>query len=186
MAVVQAISIENKGVRLFKEGLTVILGSVLLALCSKISIPLFFTPVPITIQNTLILFLAALLGPRKGGAIALGLLAQTAMGFSVLSSGAAGLASFVGPTGGYLVGYLVSALLTGWLRDRLPKSPMAAFWAMAAGNLAVYVLGAGFLSTIVGLRQAFWLGVAPFMIGDLFKLLAATKILQQLEQKKGN
>ncbi|MDP1608193.1 MAG: biotin transporter BioY [Chlamydiales bacterium] len=176
--------VESKEQSLLKDVSLVILSSLLLALSSKVSIPLFFTPVPITIQNSLILLLAVLLGPRKGGAVVASLLAQTVMGFSVLSSGAVGLASFVGPTGGYLVGYLASAVLTGWLMERVfQRTVVHAFCAMLMGNVLVYLLGAGFLSTIIGVKAAFWLGVAPFILGDLWKLLATAKLLQYLGWK---
>lgn len=171
---------ESKVSRGVQAALTVFLSSVLIALCSKISIPLFFTPVPITLQNSLILFLAVCLGSKKGASAALGLLLQTAMGFSVLSSGAVGLMAFAGPTGGYLFGYVAAAFLTGFLAERSSeKSASQAFLAMAAGNLLMYALGAGYLATFVGWKSAFWLGVAPFFFSDLFKLMIAAKALQR-------
>lgn len=185
MNAVNTLVLESKQVCLLRNGVTVILCSLLMALCSKISIPLFFTPVPLTIQNSLILFLAVLLGSKKGFFSVAGLLAQTAMGYSVLSSGAIGLASFAGPTGGYLVGYLVAAFLTGLLAERsTQKSAIHAFLFMAAGNLLIYLLGALHLATFVGYSSAFWLGIAPFFLSDLFKLLLAAKALQSLGWNK--
>ncbi len=179
MNAVNTLILESKQARLFRNGVIVLLSSLLIALCSKISIPLFFTPIPLTIQNSLILFLAVLLGSKKGFSSVACLLAQTAMGYSVLSSGAFGLASFVGPTGGYLIGYLASAFLTGLLAERSSqKSTTRAFLCMAAGNLFIYLLGALHLSTFVGFSSALWLGVAPFLLTDLFKLLIAAKALQ--------
>lgn len=175
---------ESKKARGMQAALVVVLSSVLIALCSKISIPLFFTPVPLTIQNSLILFLAVCLGSKKGASAAFGLLLQTAMGFSVLSSGAFGLAAFAGPTGGYLVGYFAAAFLTGLLAERSSqKTASQAFLAMAAGNLLIYVLGASYLATFVGWKSAFWLGIAPFFFSDLFKLLLAAKALQRFGWK---
>ncbi len=185
MNVVNTLVLESKQAKLLRNGALVILCSLLIALCSKISIPLFFTPVPLTIQNSLILFFAVLLGSKKGSSSVACLLAQTAMGYSVLSSGAIGLASFAGPTGGYLLGYLAAAFLTGLLAERCQKKTAThAFLFMAAGNLLIYVLGALHLSTFVGYTSAFWLGVAPFLLSDLFKLLLAAKALQLLGWNK--
>jgi biotin transport system substrate-specific component len=185
MNVVNTLVFGSKYVRGLQTAMTVLLCSLLVALCSKISIPLFFTPVPLTIQNSLILFLAILLGSKKGLSSVFCLLAQTAMGYSVLSSGAFGLAAFVGPTGGYLMGYLAAAFFTGCLAERASqKSASQAFLFMAAGNLLIYLLGAGYLATFVGLKPAFWLGIVPFFLGDLFKLLIAAKALQWLGWNK--
>jgi len=109
------------------------------------------------------------------------LLAQAAWGLPVLSSGAIGLASFVGPTGGYLFGYLAAGFVTGFLMETASqKTAKRAFFAMAAGNLAMYVLGAGFLSLTIGFKSALLLGVAPFVLGDFCKLILSVKALQWL------
>lgn len=171
----------EKKVSLWKETFVVIGASFLISLCSKISIPLFFTPVPITIQPSLILLFSALLGSKRAVAMMSSFLAQVVIGFPVLSSGAIGIAAFFGPTGGYIFGYLAAAFVTGFLMERSKeKTARAAFLAMGAGNLVIYLLGAAFLSLMVGIQSAFWLGVAPFVLSDLFKLLVSVKVFEKV------
>lgn len=175
------VGIESKKAVLARDASIALFLSVLIGLCSKIAIPLFFTPVPLTIQPALILLFSALIGSKRGFSMVACLLAQVAMGLPVLSSGAIGLASFVGPTGGYLFGYLAAGYVTGFLMETAPeKTARRAFGAMAVGNLIMYVLGAGFLSLTIGLKSALLLGVAPFVLGDLCKLILSVKALQWL------
>lgn len=155
----------------------VLLASFIICLSGTISIPLWFTPVPLATQNSMVLLMAALLGSRRGGAATFAFLAQGALGLPVFSNGAAGFAKFFGPTGGYLIGYLIAAFVVGYIAEKR-KSIASAVGALAVGNLIIYVCGASYLSTFVGVSKAFALGVAPFLVGDLIKTLASLKILQ--------
>ncbi len=150
----------------------VLLGTFVICLSGQLAIPLWFTPIPLTLQNGTVLLVAALLGPRRGTAATFAFLAQGALGLPVFSNGGAGFACFLGPKGGYLIGYLIASALVGYLAER--KRPIA---ALAAGNLMIYLCGASYLATFIGLSKAFWLGIAPFVLGDLFKALATLKIL---------
>ena len=179
MTVATTQALQSGSSRLLKEGLLVLFCSLLLGLCSKISIPLFFTPVPISVQNFCILFLSLFLGSRKCFAAVFCLLAQAALGFPVLSSGAIGLAGFFGPTGGYLMGYLAASFVTGYMIERMGKKTwLTASLAMAVGNGIIYLLGFSYLSTFVGIKSAFLLGIAPFLLGDLVKFFVVLKALQ--------
>lgn len=146
--------------------------SITLGLFSKIVIFLPFTPVPIIVQNTMVLAIAALMGRRRA-LISLALFfTQGVMGFPVFAGGGFGLAYFMGPTGGYLLGYFVAAYLTGSLMDKMQdRRPLKVFYVMGLGNLMIYLFGALHLSMMIGLSQAIILGVLPFIIGDLLKLL---------------
>lgn len=89
-----------------------ILGSsLLMGLFAKIQIPLSFTPVPIALQDTIAIFLGILLGPRRGTLAVLAFLAQGALGFPVFAGGVGGIMKFIGPTGGYLIGYPLAATM---------------------------------------------------------------------------
>lgn len=169
---------------ILKDIALVLLASFAIALSGKISIPLWFTPVPLITQNTVILLLAVLLGSKRASAATFAFLFQGAIGLPVFSAGVTmGVARLVGPTGGYLIGYLIAAFVVGWMFERAKeKSLMGAFKAMAVGNLIIWVSGAGYLSTFIGVEKAFLLGVAPFVIGDLFKILAGLKILQWIKR----
>lgn len=154
----------------------VLLASFIICLTGHISVPLWFTPVPIATQNSAVLLVAALLGASRGGAATLAFLAQGAFGLPVFSNGAAGFHHFFGPTGGYLIGYLIAAFVVGAIAEKR-KTIASAIGALAIGNLIIYLFGASYLATFVGINKAFSLGVAPFLIGDLIKILISLKIL---------
>ncbi|MCX6990836.1 MAG: biotin transporter BioY [Chlamydiae bacterium] len=163
---------ELQGASRVKQAITVLGASVLISLCSQISFPLPFTPVPLTVQCNVILLLAAMLGSKRGALAVVAFLVQGAMGLPVFAGGTAGLLCLAGPTGGYLLGYVAAAFFTGYLVENMKqKTAVKAFFAMAAGNALIYFFGVAGLSTFIGWTSAFMLGAVPFIIGDLLKLL---------------
>jgi len=99
----------------------------------------------------------------------------------VFAGGKAGILCLAGPTGGYLVGYVAAAFLTGYLVERMKeKSSARVLLAMAAGNGLIYLTGISWLSTFVGWTSAFMLGVVPFIVGDMVKLFIAIKAMKTL------
>lgn len=171
----QTLSLERK--QLLKDFTIVLFASFVICLSGYVSLPLWFTPVPIATQNAAVLFIAALLGAKRGAAAVFAFLFQGMCGLPVFSGGASGILHLLGPTGGYLIGYLVGAFLTGWICERKKTMPNALF-ALGAGNLAIYLLGMGYLSSFVGLEKALFLGVVPFILGDLLKMAVSLKVLQ--------
>ncbi len=168
-----------------RNAVVVLLSSLLIGLLGQIAIPLPFTPVPIVTQLQAILLLSVLIGSRRAASAVLLFLVQGAMGLPVFANGAAGIAKLVGPTGGYLIGYLFAAFLVGWIMEKWREKSLAkAGLAMISGNLLVYVLGAGYLATFIGFQKAILLGVAPFLIGDAFKIGLCLKILQWMKWGK--
>lgn len=157
-----------------RDVLLVLFASFLICLSGQIAIPLWFTPVPIATQNSFVLLLALLLGPRRASAAVFLFLLQGAMDLPVFSNGCSGFLHLLRPTGGYLIGYLIATFLTGVIHEK-KKSPIL---ALLAGNLAIYLCGASYLATFVGLKKAFLLGIAPFILGDLLKMMASLKIVQ--------
>ena len=145
-----------------RDVLLVTMASILLAFSGKISFTLPFTPVPIAIQNNAILLVGLLLGARRGFyAVAL-LLFQALIGLPVLSAGATvGLARFLGPTGGYLIGYAISAYVAGRIYEK-----KGALFALTAGLLTQYTIGGLWLGNFVGFANAITCGVVPFILGD--------------------
>ena len=154
---------------------SVVGGSLLLALCAQIRIPLPFTPVPITGQTFAVLLLPVMLGGWRGPAAVAVYLAQGALGLPFFAGGAAGLAALVGPTGGYLVGFLVAATVIAVLAERSGGNRARVALAMLAGNFVIYLCGVPWLARFVdgGLLAAITLGATPFLLGDAIKLLAA-------------
>lgn len=157
-------------------------GSFLIALFARVAIPLPFSPVPIALQGHVCLLLGALLGSRLGALAVLVYIFQGAIGLPVFALGNAGMAVLLGPRGGYLIGYLLGAWLTGYLIERSgSKSLRQAGLAMAIGNLAIYLCGLSQLSLFVGIERVFLLGMFPFLIGDCFKLGVAYRTLKALK-----
>lgn len=171
--------------RTWIQKLFIVLGtSCLIALLSRISIPLPFSPVPLALGPHACLFVGALLGSRLGAWSVLLYLFQGAIGLPVFALGQGGLAVLMGPRGGYLIGYLIAAWLTGYLIEKSgAKTFRQTFSAMAIGNLVIYLCGLSQLSLFVGVEKAFYLGVFPFLIGDFLKLTAASNLLKKLSSR---
>ena len=162
---------------LARRAAAVLLGSLLVAACAHVSIPLWFTPVPLTLQTFAVLFLGLVLSPGVA-ASALGLyLIEGMVGLPVFSPvGGGGILHLFGPTGGYLLAYPAAAALTGLLRRRIGKGGFAASLG-AAGIASLFILfaGAAWLSVVTRQSTAtvFTLAVAPFLPGDILKVVAA-------------
>jgi biotin transport system substrate-specific component len=153
-----------------------VLGSLLLWASAKVQVP--FWPVPITLQTYVVLTLGALFGWRLGAATVAAYLAEGALGLPVFAGTPAsgiGIPYMAGPTGGYLLGYLLAATLVGLLLERRSKPGIVdTALALAAGEAAILGLGCAWLAVQLGWKDAFALGVGPFIVGDAVKLLLAT------------
>lgn len=154
----------------------VVAGSLLLTLSAKLQVP--FYPVPMTMQTLVVIGLGLALGPARGVAAVALYLAQGALGLPVFAGTpekGIGLAYMMGPTGGYLLGYLPAALLAGWLAER--GWDRNVFSAMAAALLAgavIYVPGLLWLGSVIGFdRPIFAFGLYPFIPGDIAKAMLA-------------
>lgn len=157
----------------------VLAGSWLIALSAQVAVPLPFSPVPVTGQTAAVLLVGALLGSRRGSLAVLVYIAQGAAGLPVFAGGAFGLSRVLGPTGGYLLGFVAAAFLVGLLAERgWDRRPLTTAAAMALGNVVIYTVGALWLAVFVGgLRQALAVGVVPFLPGDLLKIAVAAILL---------
>lgn len=151
-------------------------GSILMALSAKVQIPMW--PVPMTMQTFAVLVIGMVYGARLAGATLLLYLAQGAMGLPVFASGA-GLAYMQGPTGGYLAGFLVAAVLVGWLAERgWDRNVALTFLANLAGTAIIFACGVAWLSVIVGgFEKAVVAGFQPFIAGAFVKIALAAAVL---------
>jgi biotin transport system substrate-specific component len=147
---------------------------------AQISIHLSWTPVPITGQTLGVLVSGTALGWKRGGiSMALYVLAGI-VGVPWYASHAHGWSVVSGADGGYLVGFIVAGMLCGWLAERgNDRTIMGSAGTMVVGNIVIYVLGAAWLahSLGVGVSKAMSLGVTPFYIGDLIKIVLASMLL---------
>ncbi|NDD59046.1 MAG: biotin transporter BioY [Chlamydiae bacterium] len=162
-----------------KDLFRVLGASILISLSSYISIPLYFTPVPLVIQSHVILLIAAILGSKRAFLATLAFLIQGSFGLPVFSSGNSGLLYMMGPTGGYLIGYLVAAFATGYIFERMKeRTAIKTLASFAMGNLIIYILGAAWLSSYIGLKPSVCLGILPFLLGDTIKNLFISRALK--------
>lgn len=156
-------------------------ASLFIGLMAQVSVPLPFTPVPVTGQTFTVLLIGAALGARRGLLAVLAYLAEGLVGLPVFAGGTGGLAHLLGPTGGYLVGFAAAAWTVGALAEcGLDRRLRTAWLAFLAGEIVLYALGLPWLALFVGPRQAVLLGLLPFLPGDLVKALLAALALPTL------
>lgn len=151
-----------------------------MALAAQVSIPLPFTPVPITGETFAVLLIGSALGSRRGiASLGLYLLLGIA-GAPVFEAHHHGWSHFTGANGGYLVGFLVAAGLTGWLAehgwDRRISSSVS---AMLTANVVIYLFGLAWLAHVLhtNLNKTLEYGLYPFVPGDVIKLYLAAALL---------
>lgn len=155
-------------------------GAGLIAGSAQISIPLPFTPVPVTGQTFTVLLVGAALGGVRGSACGLLYLLMGLAGLGVYAGGAHGLEVVTGASGGYLVSYPITAGLVGFLAERRWDARFSsALGALLTGNVLIYLVGLPWLAIVLhtNLERTFELGLYPFIPGDTLKLYLAAALL---------
>ena len=154
------------------------LGTALLTLSAKVNLPLPY--VPMTLQTLVVLMIGAAYGARLGGATVMAYLAEGAIGLPVFAGPAGGLAPLVGPTAGYLAGFVAAAIVTGWLSERgWDRSVPRLFVAMGLGHIIILAAGFAWLAFGIklGVEKAWLIGIVPFIAASLIKnALGATLV----------
>ena len=148
----------------------VALGTALLTLSAKVNLPLPY--VPMTLQTLVVLVIGAAYGWRLGSATVIAYLAEGALGWPVFAGPVGGLAPLLGPTAGYLFGFVAAAFTTGWLSERgWDRSVPRLFLAMGLGHILILAAGFAWLAFGVklGVEKAWLVGIAPFMAASLIK-----------------
>jgi biotin transport system substrate-specific component len=153
-----------------RGAILVALGTALLTMSAKINLPLPY--VPMTLQTLVVLMIGAAYGWRLGVTTVLAYLAEGAIGIPVFADPVGGLAPLFGPTAGYLAGFVMAALATGWLSERgWDRSVPLLFVAMAIGH--ILILGCGFawlaFGMKLGVEKAWLVGIAPFVAASVIK-----------------
>lgn len=160
----------------------IVLGaSAFVTACAHIAVPLYFTPVPLTLQPFAVLLLGLLLSPRLAGASLVAYLGEGALGLPVFAPGpasATGLAHLFGPTAGYLLAYPFVAMLIAFLYRRSSRGFVPALLSATAGNLLILSVGALWLEMFTHASVAVVLAesVIPFLPGDALKVIAAASL----------
>jgi len=162
-----------------KQAALVVGASLFVALCAKVTIPLPFTPVPLTLQNCGVLIVGLLLGSRRGFAALALYLAEGAAGLPVFNpAGLGGIAQLLGPTGGYLMAYPLVAGLAGFLMERGRKTFANTVLAGGAAELVLFAGGLSWLAILTGsLRTAFKFGLYWFVFAEIIKVLLAAGVV---------
>jgi biotin transport system substrate-specific component len=165
----------------------VLAGSALVAVCAHVSIPLWFTPVPVTLQPFAVVLLGLMLSPRLAFATMVAYLAEGAAGLPVFTPhGLGGVAQLLGPTGGYLLSYPVVAPLIATMWRRSSRSFSRGLVMAGAGSLVTLAMGATWLGIWQHMTPGMLMGeaVLPFLPGDVLKVVAAAGIAAGAERWK--
>jgi biotin transport system substrate-specific component len=169
-----------------KQGAIVIAASLFVALCARVTVPLPFTPVPLTLQNFGVLTVGLLLGSRRGFAALALYLVEGACGMPVFSPGVlgGGIAQILGPTGGYLMAYPLVAFVAGYIYEH---SSRRFAWAALSSVAAELVLFAGGLSWLAVLTHSVTLalkyGLYWFVFAEVIKVLMAAAVAARWHQR---
>lgn len=158
------------------------LFAALIACGAVLAIPIPVSPVPIILQNLFVLLAGLLLGGRWGlASVGIYILAG-AVGLPVFTGGKGGVAHFFGPTGGYLAGFAVCALVTGLIAHQRETRTGRDIVAVIAGSLCVYAFGVPWLKAVTGMpwEKAFLAGMVPFLLGDGLKAASAVILARAL------
>ena len=176
----EAISKTSKIEKIVKLILITIVGSILITISAKIKIP--FYPVPMTMQTFVILLIGITLGYKIGLATVTLYLFEGIIGLPVFASSpekGIGIAYFIGPTMGYLIGFLVAVYFSGSFK--YDKGIINTFLKLIFSVSFIYILGLIWLGTLIGWEKPiFKLGAQPFLIAELFKVLLLTLLTTNL------
>jgi biotin transport system substrate-specific component len=154
-------------------------GSILVALSSQLAVRLPFSPVPVTGQTLAVLCVGLLLGSRRAALSLLLYLAEGAIGLPVFAGGGSGLPWLLGPTGGYLWGFVLGAFLVGHLTEHGWDRHIAlTLLALMLGNAVVYAAGLSWLARVTGTDRVLEMGLYPFLAGDAIKIAVAAGLLR--------
>ncbi len=173
------VKIETKEKEILKNILLVLGGVIFLSLMAQVMIPLPYTPVPITLGTFGVTLMALLYGRKLGTATILSYVAAGSLGAPIFVGAKSG--SLFSATGGYILGYIISTIVLGYLADRgVTKSYVKTILSLMLSSTIILTLGALQLSLFVTEKNAFLIGVLPFLPGDALKSTAVTLLLPTL------
>lgn len=168
-----------------KQAAVVVGASLFVALCARVTVPLPFTPVPLTLQNFGVLIVALMLGSRRGFAALALYLVEGAFGLPVFNpAGAGGIAQILGPTGGFLMAYPFVAFVAGWIYERSQRNfSWAAFSGMAA-EFALFIGGLTWLAVLThSVSAAVKYGLYWFVFAEIIKVLMAAGVASRWNRR---
>ena len=170
----------DRGVAALRAMVLAVAGSALLALSAKIQVPI--PPVPMTMQTLVVLIIGATYGWRLGGATVLLYIAEGMLGLPVFANTPPQVASpayLLGPTGGYLAGYVAAAVVMGFLAERgWDRSLPRVVVMMSVGHAVIFAFGLAWLAQLFGPAKAWAVGAAPFVVGTVLKTALAAALMK--------
>ena len=173
------VKIKTKENEFLKSIFLVLSGVIFLSIMSQLIIPLYFTPVPISLGSFGVILIALLYGTKLGTATVLSYVVAGSLGAPIFAGFKTG--SLFSPTGGYILGYIAAALILGFLSDKgIAKSYVKTFLSLLLASAVILVLGALVLILFVPSKDIFMIGVLPFLPGDMLKVVAATLLFPRL------
>jgi biotin transport system substrate-specific component len=175
---------QGRSVEVARQVALVVGASLFVALCARITIPLPFTPVPLTVQNFGVLLVGMLLGSKRGFAALLLYLAEGAIGLPVFNPiGPGGLTQLMGATGGFLLAYPLVAGLTGFIMERGQKSFARAAAAGFVGEVVLFTGGLTWLALLThSVLQALRWGLYWFVFAEVIKVMMAAALTTRLRR----
>lgn len=157
--------------------MAVVIGTCLITAGAWINIPML--PVPMTMQSLAILLIAGTYGMRMASITTAAYIAQGAVGLPVFAGGVGGPAHLIGPTGGYLMGFVVCAVIVSALFENgFNKGVVKPLFALAAGSIALMACGVAYLATFTGIENAIATGLTPFALGMIVKIFLAFALIK--------
>jgi biotin transport system substrate-specific component len=176
--VIDSILLSSKSNSWFLKLALIVGGSLLLTISAKIQVP--FYPVPMTMQTFVVLSVSMLFGWRLGALTVVLYLAEGALGLPVFAGTpekGIGLSYILGPTGGYLLGFLLSSIVVGFMAENgFDRTVGKTILTMFIGTSVIYLFGYVWLATLIGFEKSFIFGVQPFLLSAVFKILLAAAV----------
>ncbi|MBP6125799.1 MAG: biotin transporter BioY [Leptotrichiaceae bacterium] len=174
------IKTENKNQTIVKNVSLVIFGTIFMSLMAQLKIVLPFTPVPITGGTFAVMLIGLLYGKKLAPATLLSYIVAGTIGLPVFAGFKSGLILF-SPTGGYVIGYFLAALMCGYFADKgYTKSYIKTIIILLLASVVIYFFGLIQLSFFVGNKNVFMVGLVPFIPGDLIKITFVTLLLPSI------
>jgi biotin transport system substrate-specific component len=150
------------------------ISSILLALLARLSFPVPFSPVPITGQTFGVLMLGGLLGSRLSTYSVILYIFEGIIGLPVFAGGSVGLFYLLGPTGGYLIGFIPAAFMVGYLSEKgWNQKLFLTLLSMTIGTIIIFIFGVSWLSISTGIITAITIGFIPYTFGAVIKIALA-------------
>lgn len=165
---------------LVNKSLFIFVGVLLLSISAQLSIP--FKPVPLSIQSTTVILIAMMYGARSGAYVILGYFMAGIAGVPVFADFTFGITKFIGPTGGYLIGFLPAAIVSGYLsQNGWTKNWAGSLLTALIGITIIFFCGVSLLSLTFGFTNAIQIGLMPFILSESVKIIIVSLVITKIK-----